>query len=278
MIVDFHAHTAESDGSLPPAQLVGLMRGRGVRVFSITDHDTTRAYGGLQVDFATVIPGIEINTTWNDNEVHILGYGVPLADESLLGRVIAENRAFRRERMQRMIAGVNAAGYAIDEAMVSAESGRSDAVGRPHIAKALVRAGYMRDVETAFRDVLVRGKAGYAPSNYITPARAVDVIRTSGGVPVLAHPGRLKSLDVIGELVEAGLAGLEVFYPTHDASQRAHFRALAKTFDLVMTAGSDFHDPRVNARGVGMDVDEVDIKPFLERIGATSTFIIEGKR
>ncbi len=271
MIVDFHSHTLESDGSLAPADLVGLMRGRGVRVFSITDHDTTRAYDGLQVDFATVVPGIEINTTWNDNEVHILGYRVPLADDSLLGRVIAENRVFRRERMRRMIAGVNAAGYAIDAAMVAAESGRSDAVGRPHIAKALVRAGYVRDVETAFRDVLVRGKAGYAPSNYITPARAVDVIRASGGVPVLAHPGRLKNLDVIGELVEAGLAGLEVFYPTHDASQRAHFRALAKTHDLVMTAGSDFHDPRVNARGVGMDVDEVDIKPFLERIGATSS-------
>jgi len=266
MIVDFHSHTTESDGSLPPAELVALMRARGVRVFSITDHDTTRAYAHLDVDFARVVPGIEINTTWNENEVHVLGYGVPLADDSPLGRVIADNRAFRRTRMQRMIAGVNAAGYLIDEAAVLAESEDSDSVGRPHIAKALVRAGLMRDVETAFRELLVRGKPGYAPSNYITPARAIEVILESGGIPVLAHPGRLKNLDVIDELVDAGLAGLEVFYPTHDATQRAHFRAIAATHGLVMTAGSDFHDPHVNARGVGMEVDEVDIKPFLERI------------
>jgi len=270
MLVDFHSHTSESDGSLAPADLVLRMRDRGVRVFSITDHDTTRAYAGLDVDFATVVPGIEINTTWEENEVHVLGYNVPLADDSLLGRTIAENRAFRRERMRRMIAGVNAAGYTLDEADLFAESAGSDALGRPHIAKALVRSGQMRDVETAFRELLVRGKPGYAPSNYITPARAIEVILASGGVPVLAHPGRLKDLAIVDELAGQGLAGLEVFYPAHDASQRAHFRAIAKSHGLLMTAGSDFHDPGVNARGVGMDVDEDDIAPFLERIGAAA--------
>jgi len=271
VIVDFHSHTSESDGSLPPAELIGRMRAAGVRIFSITDHDTTRAYGGgLELDFATVVPGIEINTTWEDNEVHVLGYGVPLADDSLLGRTIAENRAFRRARFGRMIAGVNAAGYVLDEAAVLAESENSDALGRPHIAKALVRSGQIKDVDTAFRELLTRGKPGYAPSNYITPARAIEVILASGGVPVLAHPGRLKDLAIVDELAGQGLAGLEVFYPAHDASQRAHFRALAERHGLLMTAGSDFHDPALNPRGVGMDVDEVDIAPFLERIGATA--------
>jgi predicted metal-dependent phosphoesterase TrpH len=270
VIVDFHSHTFESDGSLSPADLARRMRDRGVRVFSITDHDTTRAYAGLEVDFAAVVPGIEINTTWNENDVHVLGYRVPLADDSLLGRTIAENRAFRRERFSRMVAGVNAAGYALDEAEVLAEAEDSDALGRPHIAKALVRSGQIKDVDTAFREVLSRGKPGYMPSNYITPARAIAVILESGGVPVLAHPGRLKDLTIIDELAEQGLAGLEVFYPAHDASQRAHFRAIADRHGLLMTAGSDFHDPTLNARGVGMDVDEVDIAPFLERIGATS--------
>ncbi len=270
MIVDFHSHTNESDGTLEPAALIGMMRDRGVRVFSITDHDTTRGYAGLAVDFATVVPGIEINTSWNDNEVHVLGYNVPLADDSLLGRTIAENRGFRRERLKHMIAAVNAAGYRLDEAEVFAESADSDALGRPHIARALMRSGQIKDVETAFRDLLGRGKPGYAPSNYITPTRAVEVILASGGVPVLAHPGRLKDLAVIEELAAAGLEGLEVFYPAHDASQRSHFRAIAKDHGLLMTAGSDFHDPDVHTRGVGMDVDEVDIAPFLERIGATS--------
>ncbi len=270
MIVDFHSHTLESDGSLAPEALTGLMRDRGVRIFSITDHDTTRAYAGLAVDFATIVPGIEINTTWNENEVHVLGYNVPLADDSPLGRVIAENRRFRRERMERMIAGVNGAGYPLTAADVLVESAGSDAVGRPHIAKALVRTGQVKDVDVAFRDVLGRGKPGYQPSNYISPARAIAVILQSGGVPVLAHPGRLKDLTIVDELADAGLVGLEVFYPAHDASQRAHFRAIAESRGLVMTAGSDFHDPRLNARGVGMDVAEVDIAPFLERIGAAA--------
>ena len=270
MIVDFHSHTTESDGSLAPDALLGMMRDRGVRVFSITDHDTTRAYSGIEVDFAAVVSGIEINTTWHENEVHVLGYNVPLADDSLLGRVIAENRQFRRERMERMIAGVNGAGYTLSEADVLVESAGSDAVGRPHVAKALVRTGQVKDVDTAFRDILGRGKPGYQPSNYISPARAIEVILESGGVPVLAHPGRLKDLTIVDELAAAGLVGLEVFYPSHDASQRAHFRAIAQSHGLVMTAGSDFHDPRLNARGVGMDVAEVDIAPFLERVGATA--------
>jgi predicted metal-dependent phosphoesterase TrpH len=270
MIVDFHSHTLESDGSLAPADLVRRMRDRGVRVFSITDHDTTRAYANLAVDFATLVPGIEINTSWNDNEVHVLGYNVPLAADSLLGRTIDANRGFRRERLARMIAQVNAAGYPLDEAEVFAESAGSDALGRPHIARALVRTGQIKDIETAFRELLGRGKPGYVASNYITPVRAVEVILASGGVPVLAHPGRLTDLAIIDELVAAGLVGLEVFYPAHDASMRSHFRAIAHAHGLLMTAGSDFHDPGIHTRGVGMEVDDLDIAPFLERIGASA--------
>jgi predicted metal-dependent phosphoesterase TrpH len=268
MIVDFHSHTSESDGTLAPAELAQRMRDRGVRVFSITDHDTTRAYAAdLAVDFATVVPGVEINTTWQENEVHVLGYNVPLDDDSPVGRTIADNRSFRRARLRRMIDGVNAAGFPLSEAAVMDEAGGSDAVGRPHIAKALVRAGLVRDVQTAFDELLVRGKPGYAPSNYITPERAIAVIRESGGIAVLAHPGRLKNLELIDQLAAQGLEGLEVFYPAHDASQRAHFRSVAEQHGLLMTAGSDFHDPRLNERGVGMDVDEDDITPFLERLG-----------
>jgi predicted metal-dependent phosphoesterase TrpH len=263
VIVDFHSHTRESDGALPPEELVDLMRKRGVRIFSITDHDTMRAYGQFAAEFAKVIPGIEINTTWNDNEVHVLGYGLPLGDETPLARVLAENRDFRRTRIDRMVENLNAAGYPITVADVVAESDGGDALGRPHVAKALIRAGHAKDIQSCFNELLVRGKPGYMPSNYITPAQAIDVIRESGGVPVLAHPGRLKDESIIGELIEHGLAGLEVFYPTHNASQTAIFRERATRHGLVMTAGSDFHDIRHNTRGVGMDVDDVDIAPFL---------------
>jgi predicted metal-dependent phosphoesterase TrpH len=269
MIVDFHSHTTASDGSLPPSELAAKMRARGVRIFSVTDHDTTAAYADLVVDFARVVPGIEINTSWRDNEVHVLGYGIPLDDASPVGRTIAENRAHRRSRLERMVAKVIAAGYPITLEGVAAEAGSADAVGRPHIAKALIRKGLMPNVERAFRDLLGRGKPGYEPSNYITPQHAIDVIHASGGIAVLAHPGRLRDLDIIDELVPAGLDGLEVFYPTHDAQARAQFRGLAKQHDLVMTAGSDFHDPRTHERGVGVDIDEGDITAFLERVGVS---------
>jgi hypothetical protein len=95
---------------------------------------------------------------------------------------------------------------------------------------------------------------------------AIEIVRRSGGVPVLAHPGRLKDEAVIGDLSEAGLVGLEVFYPSHDVPQVAHFRALAAQNGLVMTAGSDFHDPRWNARGVGMEVEAEDIRAFLDLV------------
>jgi 3',5'-nucleoside bisphosphate phosphatase len=266
VIVDFHCHTRESDGALAPEDLVGMMRKRGVKVFSITDHDTMRAYGQFAAEFATVIPGIEINTTWNDNEVHVLGYGLPLGEDTPLAQILAANREFRRTRIDRIVANLTAAGYPITVADVVAQSDGGDALGRPHVAKALINAGFAKDVQSCFNELLVRGKPGYMPSNYITPEQAIDVIRDSGGLPVLAHPGRLKDEAVIAELIEHGLRGLEVFYPTHNPSQTAQFREKARRHGLVMTAGSDFHDIRWNTRGVGMDVDEADIAPFLELI------------
>jgi predicted metal-dependent phosphoesterase TrpH len=266
VIVDFHSHTRESDGALAPEELVALMRARGVRIFSITDHDTMRAYGQFVADFATVIPGIEINTTWNDNEVHVLGYRLPVGDDTPLGLVLAENREFRRTRIDRIASNLTAAGYPITVAEVVAQSDGGDALGRPHVAKALILKGFAKDVQSCFDQLLVRGKPGYMPSNYITPEAAIDVIVESGGFPVLAHPGRLKDESIIDELIEHGLAGLEVFYPTHNASQTAIFRERAQRHGLVMTGGSDFHDARYNTRGVGMDIDEADIKPFLDLV------------
>jgi 3',5'-nucleoside bisphosphate phosphatase len=263
--VDFHSHTLESDGTLSPAELVAKMRARGVSWFSITDHDTTRAYDAVDAPGQHVITGIEINTTWDGSDVHILGYRIPTGP-SALADVVERNRNHRRERIDVMVGGLNRAGYPVSVEQVLAESGGGHALGRPHVAKALVRNGMIRDVQTAFDELLSRGKPGYAPSLHITPREAIDVVRASGGVAVLAHPGRLKDEAIIDELVEQGLAGLEVFYGTHTTQQTAHYRAEASRYGLVMTAGSDFHDERWNVRGVGIDVDEADIRPFLDLV------------
>jgi predicted metal-dependent phosphoesterase TrpH len=243
------------------------MRARGVSWFSITDHDTTRAYQQVDAPGQHVVTGIEINTTWDGSDVHILGYRIPTGP-SPLGDVIERNREHRRARVDAMVGGLNRAGYPLTVDQVLVESGGGHALGRPHVAKALVRNGMVRDVQSAFDTLLSRGKAGYAPSHHITPQEAIEVVRSSGGVPVLAHPGRLKDPTVLDALAEQGLAGIEVFYPTHSTQQTAHYRAQATRYGLVMTAGSDFHDERWNAATVGVDVDEADIRPFLDLVAA----------
>jgi hypothetical protein len=268
VIVDFHSHTNASDGSLDADALLALMRKRGVTLLSITDHDTLRAYDDPAVrDFtaAPLITGIEINTTWRGGDVHVLGYGFALGP-SRLADALERNRGHRRERMEEMVRRLCAAGYPITVEAVLAESGGGHALGRPHVAKALIKAGLIPDIDTAFRKLLAPGGAGYLPSLHITPLEAIALIRESGGVPVLAHPGRLTDEAIVDDLVEAGLAGIEVFYPSHAPAQVAHFRARAAHYGLVMTAGSDFHDPRYNPRGVGMDVDEDDLRPFLDLV------------
>ncbi len=269
MIVDFHSHTTASDGGERPPALVAMMRARGVEIFSITDHDTMAAYGEFDRSAAgaAVVPGIEINTTYKGNEVHVLGFGVPVG-ASDFGDLLERNRASRRLRAQTMLAQLESAGYPLTLEMVEAEADGGDALGRPHVAKALVRAGYVRDVETVFKTLLRRGGPGYVPSLYVTPQQAIEAIAGAGGVPVLAHPGRLEDDELIDELADAGLVGLEVFYPTHTRAQVAHFRARAQQHGLVMSGGSDFHDVRYTDRPVGVEVEREDIAPFLDLVMA----------
>lgn len=266
MLVDFHSHTCESDGTLTPAELCEFMRQRGVRIFSVTDHDSINAYGRFEAPaHVRTVSGIEINTTYRDGEVHVLGYRLPLGP-SPLTRVLEDNRLARRNRVGRIVDQLREAGYEITMDDVHAEAHKGASLGRPHVGKALIRLGIAPNIETAFRSFLKRGTPGYVPSTHITPQQAIAVILESGGVPVLAHPGRLKDYGVIDELVECGLQGLEVFYPTHEPMQIQYFRDQARRFDLVMTGGSDFHDIRYHKRGVGIEVSEEDIEPFLNLV------------
>jgi 3',5'-nucleoside bisphosphate phosphatase len=266
LIVDFHSHTRNSDGSLSTAELVAAMERRGVRIFSITDHDTTGAYGELPPIRAEIVSGVEINTTRDGVDVHVLGYGFDASGASPIHQTLAANREARRARIKKMIALLARAGYALTEEMVAAEAQGSESLGRPHVAKALVRAGMVRDVQTVFNELVSRKGPAYVPSVHITAPEAIDAVRRAGGVPVLAHPGRLKDYSVLDELAEAGIAGLEVFYPTHTPSQTAYFREQAARLGLVMTAGSDFHDARWNSSVVGVEVAEDDIRPFLDLV------------
>jgi predicted metal-dependent phosphoesterase TrpH len=245
-----------------------MMRARGVSAFSVTDHDSLGAYAALDGEIAAgthLVVGIEINTTYQGNEVHVLGYGLPLNDPAF-NAVIEENRQARDVRARQMVERLRSGGHEITFEDVLAQATPGAPLGRPHVAKALIKAGIASGVSDAFESFLAPKRLGYVPSLYITPQRAVDVIARAGGVSALAHPGRLKDLSLIDELAEAGMVGLEVFYPRHEPAQVALFREKAREHGLVMTAGADFHDPRYNLHGVGMEVDEADIRPFLDLV------------
>lgn len=266
MIVDFHSHTLESDGSLTPQALADFMIERGVTIFSISDHDTLAAYGRFTVPgHVRVVTGIEINTTYNENEVHVLGYRVPVGD-SPLQAVLERNRSERHKRIERMVTQLANCGYPVTMADVLAAAGDGAVLGRPHVGKALIQKGLVATIDDAFRSLLRRGKPGYVPAHHIGPHEAIRAILAVGGVPVLAHPGRLHDYEIIEELSEHGLRGLEVFYPSHEPAQVHHFREKAAGLGLVMTAGADFHDIRYHKRGVGVDVEPDDIEPFLELV------------
>jgi 3',5'-nucleoside bisphosphate phosphatase len=245
---------------------------RGVAYFSISDHDTMAAYEGfVPPPGSRVVTGIEINTTWRENEVHILGYGVPRG-ESAISDLLAFNRDQRRVRAQTMVTQLQRAGYGLTLDDVLRESDGALAIGRPHVAKALVRAGMTESVDSAFRNILRRGKPGYVPQIYTTPERAIETIAAAGGIPVLAHPGRLRDRVLIDDLAARGLRGLEVFYPLHEPDDVRDFREKAKRYGLLMTAGMDFHDIRYHTGGVGIEVDEEDIRPFLDAIAEYPAF------
>jgi predicted metal-dependent phosphoesterase TrpH len=255
-----------SDGTLAPQVLANFMGERNVEIFCISDHDTLGAYGNFEAPAGSrYITGIEINTTWRENEVHVLGYNVPLGP-SPINDLLEYNQVQRKLRAETMVSQLRNAGYALTIEEVLRESDGAHAVGRPHVAKALVRKGITESIDTAFRDILRRGKPGYVPQIYTTPQKAIETIASVGGIPVLAHPGRLKDRILIDDLAGHGLRGLEVFYPLHDSEDVAMFRDKAKEYGLVMTAGMDFHDIRYHTQGVGMDVDAADIEPFLELV------------
>lgn len=268
MIVDFHSHTRESDGALQPGELVGMMQQCGVEIFSISDHDSLGAYGKFDLPAGMrVVTGVEINTTYRENEVHILGYGVATDDPEFLAELEA-NRGQRSARMERMVEHLRAADVMITVDRVRSFGSQGGALGRPHVAMALIEAGYASDINDAFARYLHRGGIGYVPSIYVTPQQAIAAIRKAHGIAVLAHPGRLKDRAILHELATQGLHGIEVFYPRHDARDVEEFRAVAAQYGLVMTAGSDFHDLRYHPQGVGREVAREDIEPFLALLNA----------
>ena len=250
--VDLHTHTTCSDGTLTPRQLVAEAIRRGVRVLAITDHDST---DGLADAIAaarpplTIVPGIEINCDVEGAEIHVLGYYMAY-DTTGFQDFCRQQRVERRDRVVRTAERLAALGLPIDVERVFALVQEGSA-GRPHIARVMVERGYVKTVREAFDRYLASGKPAHVPRTRVTPADAVRLLRRARGVPVLAHPGLADRDELIPGLVEAGLMGIECYYPEHSPAQRGAYAELCRRYGLVATGGSDFHGPSVRAGHLG---------------------------
>jgi len=248
MRIDLHSHSNASDGTQPPADVVRRARRAGLDVLALTDHDTVaglrEAAEALPAGL-TLVPGMELSCRLGPTGVHLLAYLFDPAHPDLAAEC-ARIRDSRALRGRRMVEKLNELGVPVTWEQVRSLAGRA-AVGRPHIARAMVAAGVIDRVEEAFTpEWIAPGGRAYAERYALDVVTAIRLVRAAGGVPVLAHPGAgrgglLIDRARLAELAEAGLFGLEVDHPDHDTPTRRRLRALAAELGLACTGSSDDH-------------------------------------
>jgi len=240
---DLHVHTNESDGTSSPEKLVKDVSRAGLYAVGIVDHDTVNALAPAISAAKTygieVIPGIELTSQYEGQEIHILGYFIDYHDQSLLEK-LALVRQNRVERVIKIVSNLKEMGLDLDPQAVFDISGNAT-VGRMHVARALVEEGLVGSTNEAFQKYIGDKSPAYVLGFKFSPAEAIKLIKDSGGVAVLAHPYIIHNDDLIPQFAKDGLMGLEAYYPEHSQSMVNFYLNLAKELGLLVTGGSDFH-------------------------------------
>ncbi|MCF6459757.1 PHP domain-containing protein [Clostridium sp. Cult3] len=244
MIFDLHVHTNYSDGLLTPKQVIDLAVLKGLDGIAITDHDTVDGIkSAIQysktIDKIYIIPGIEFGCIYKDEEVHILGYFIDYKS-SIIEQVTDSLRQERILRGLKIIDKVNSLGMKIDVDEVY-KIAEEDYIGRPHIARVLVKHGYVSNVKEAFELYLNRGKPAYIERKTLSIVETIDLIHKLEGIAILAHPGVLKDNSIIDYCIHMGIDGIEAIHSKHDSDSVKYLLEVAKQYGLIVTGGSDCH-------------------------------------
>ncbi|MDG0812318.1 PHP domain-containing protein [Cohnella rhizosphaerae] len=249
---DLHTHTTASDGLHKPSDNVRMAAEAGLAAIGITDHDTVAGLDEARQAARTygveVVPGVEISTAHDGQDIHILGYFADDRDPVFLAR-LASQRRVRDSRNELIVARLNELGVRLSwEAVLDAagrDRGPDETVGRPHIAEALVRMGAVSSLQEAFDRYLAEGKPAYVLPPRIAPAEAIAWIHEAGGAAVVAHPGLYGADDTVEALLRDGVAdGVEAYHSDHTAEDERRYADMAARYGVVATGGSDFHGER----------------------------------
>jgi 3',5'-nucleoside bisphosphate phosphatase len=240
--VDLHSHSTASDGAFAPAVVVQEAHKAGLSAIALTDHDTT---AGLEEARAAseqfgirLVPGIELSAVEDDHETHILG--LHLGSTTPIDAKLSQLREMRRTRAAKIVDLLNANGVRITFDAVLEQAG-SAAIGRPHVARALIAEGWAIDSRDAFDRYLASGRPGFVPKDQLTIRDAIALIHAAGGLAIVAHPGAQGTRERIELLLKDGLDGVEVRHPGHSAEDILRLMALVEHFGLVPSGGSDWH-------------------------------------
>lgn len=256
--IDLHCHSTLSDGLLSPEELVAHAASQGVKVLALTDHDEVaglaRARAAAEQHGICFIDGVEISVTWKKRTLHIVGLRVNPLYPPLL-EAFAKVRVGRDLRARQMAEGLAKAGIAGAYEGARAIAGNS-VMTRSHFAQFMVKHGHAKNVKSVFKKFLVKGKPGYVYHEWMSLEEAVGLIRDSGGVAVLAHPGRydlgfVNMHLLLHEFRGYGGVALEVVTGSHQPPQYAEFAKLAHRFDLKASQGSDYHGPGLSYMAMG---------------------------
>ncbi|MEO0279368.1 MAG: PHP domain-containing protein [candidate division WOR-3 bacterium] len=237
--IDLHTHTIFSDGELSPKDLILKAKREGVKVLGICDHDTLEVRNFIPETDLEVIIGTELSLSDGERDIHLLIYFPE--PESELEKVLINIRRVRFDRIKKIIEKLKNLGIKIDLEEVIEEK-NIQSFGRPHIARILVKKGYVSSIDEAFELYLGKDRPAYVPKFKLTPKDGIELAIKSGGIPVIAHPGVENiDYDYLDYLKKLGMKGVEVFYPDHDKEKEEYYLEYAIKNNLLITGGSDYH-------------------------------------